>query len=106
MPRRRWVCAAVLLLGLLGCGDKTLFVESNAPWQGTVDGIGDVSGTGNKDFDVSEVDGEVCWTLKKTTLAGVLRVYVEDNGAFGLSTDIEGLKTTTDPYGEVSGCAG
>ncbi|MGH7585474.1 MAG: hypothetical protein ACREMH_04440 [Gemmatimonadales bacterium] len=106
MPRPRWVCAALVSLGLLGCGDKTLFVESNAPWEGTVDGVGAVTGESNGDFDVSEVDGEVCWTLRKTTMAGVLRAYVEDEGAFGLGTNIEGLETTNEPYGEVTGCAG
>lgn len=105
MPGRRWVCAAVLSLVLLGCGDKTLYVESNAPWEGTVDGVGSVSGTGNEDFDVSEQDGEICWTLRKTTLAGTLRAYVEDESMFGLGVAVEGLETTTQPYGEVGGCS-
>ncbi len=94
-----------LAAGATACGDKVLYVESNASWAGTVDGIGAVTGTGSADFDVAEVDGEVCWTLHKTTLAGTLRAYVKDEGAFGASSDIEGLETTSEPYGEIGGCS-
>ncbi len=94
-----------LAAGTTACGDKVLYVESNASWAGSVDGIGDVTGTGNEEFDVSEVEGEVCWTLRKTTLAGTLRAYVKDEGAFGAGSDIEGLETTSEPYGEIGGCS-
>lgn len=88
-----------------GCGDRILYVESNAPWAGSVDGVGDVAGTGNADFDLSEADGETCWTLHKTTLAGTLRAYVRDEGMFGASAEVEGLEITTEPYGEIGGCS-
>ncbi len=99
---------SLLLLAAAGttaCGDKVLYVESNASWAGTVDGLGAVSGAGSTDFDVSEVEGEVCWTLRKTTLAGTLRAYVKDEGPFGAGSDIEGLETTSEPYGEIGGCS-
>lgn len=95
----------VTAVGIVGCGDKILYVESNAPWAGSVDGIGEVAGTGNADFDVSGVEGEVCWTLHKTTLAGTLRAYVRDEGMFGASAEVEGLEITTEPYGEIGGCS-
>lgn len=105
MVRRHFLMTLFALTAVAGCGDKVLYVESNAPWAGNVDGIGDVSGSGNMDFDVSEVNGEVCWTLHKTTLAGTLRAYVRDEGMFGAGADIEGLETTTAPYGEIGGCS-
>lgn len=102
-PPRLLLCLAAA--GTMACGDKVLYIESNAPWSGTVDGLGAVSGVGNQDFDVSEVDGEVCWTLRKTTLAGTLRAYVKDESMFGAGSDIEGLETTSEPYGEIGGCS-
>ena len=95
----------VLAAGATACGDKVLFVESNASWAGTVAGLGEVSGTGNADFDLSEVDGEICWTLRKTTLAGTLRAYLRDEGAFGAGPDVHGLEATIEPYGEIGGCS-
>lgn len=90
---------------ITGCGDRILYIESNAPWSGNVDGIGAISGTGNADYDLAEVNGEACWTLRKTTLAGTLRAYVRDEGLFGASAEVEGLEITTEPYGEIGGCS-
>lgn len=96
--------ALALILGSLtlsACGDKTLVIESNAPWTGDVDGVGAVDGVGN---DEISLDGGACWSLRKTTLAGTLRAYGRSENIFGLSADVEDLETTSAPYGEVSGC--
>jgi hypothetical protein len=102
---RRQIPLALFLSGvaLSACADKTLFIESNAHWSGEVDGIGAVAGSGEADYELNG-EGDICWAIRKTTLAGTLRTYVKSENAFGLGSDIEHLETTSDPYGEVAGC--
>ena len=102
MPR------AVLLIGafvLIGCTDKTLHVESDTSWAGTIDQFGPVDGHGNAQYDIGGVTGEVCWKIAKTTTAGTLRAYADDKTWFGLGSEVDGEATTTAPAGEVQGCS-
>ena len=102
MPR------AVLLIGafvLIGCTDKTLHVESDTSWAGTIDRFGGVAGQGNAQYDLGGVAGQVCWKIAKTTTAGTLRAYADDKTWFGLGTEVDGEATTTAPAGEVQGCS-
>lgn len=103
MHRSVLIGSLLVGLGLAGCSDTTLVVESNAPWEGQVDGVGSVTGTGNATFDVSG-ESNTCWTLRKSTLAGTLRAYVQNDNTFGLGSQVQGLQATTAPYGEVTGC--
>lgn len=102
MPR------AVLLifaLALVGCSDKTLHVESDTSWAGTIDRFGTVDGHGNSQYDLGGVAGQVCWQIAKTTSAGTLRAYSDDATWFGLGTEVDGDATTTAPAGGVQGCS-
>ena len=109
MPR------AVLLIGafvLIGCTDKTLHVESDTSWAGTlgvvwptVDVPATIHGHGNAQYTLGGLGaGEVCWKIAKTTSAGTLRAYADDKTWFGLGSEVDGEATTTAPAGEVTGC--
>lgn len=93
----------VLALVLVGCDERKLIVESNTGWAGTVDDFGPISGQGNSTVDVSSATRGFCWTVKKTSSAGMLRVYLDDKSTFGV-TSYRGEQTTNEPYGEVKGC--
>jgi hypothetical protein len=91
-------------LALAGCDGKTLVIESDTEWAGTINYIGGVGGTGNASIDLDAVPTDVCWTVQKLTEFGFLRAYLADENWFGLSEETDGDQTTTDPQGEVSGC--
>lgn len=94
----------LLVLGLAGCDEKVLIIESNTAWQGDVTYVGGVSGQGGASIDLSDVPSDVCWTLRKTTSAGTLRAYLKDDTWFGLGKEVDGDQTTTAPNGEIGGC--
>jgi hypothetical protein len=85
----------VLLLAvatLAGCSKK-IRVESDTTWEGTVNGA-PVSGTGDQTF---ELNGDTnCYTLKKTTQIGYLRVKIRKGSGMDQST--------IDDFGQVEGC--
>lgn len=96
------------LLGVLllcGCSGKTLVVESDTSWAGEIDRQGTVAGTGGHEFALGGYQGEVCWTLAKTTSLGTLRAYARDDTWFGLGSQVDGEAVTTAPNGQVAGCA-
>ena len=90
---------------LVGCSDKTLVVQSNTVWSGTVDQFGAISGRGNGSFDLGSTYGQVCWTITKETVVGILRAYSDDKTWFGLGSEVDGDQTTTEPNGKVTGCS-
>lgn len=92
------------VVALAACDEKHLVIESNTSWEGTITYAGDVSGTGNATVNLSNVPSDVCWTLRKTTVDGTLRAYLQDETWFGLGEEIDGDQTTTEPNGEVRGC--
>lgn len=96
--------AAVLLLS--SCGGEILHIESDTSWTGSFAGS-PIEGRGYRDiaFPGVRVSDELCWTIRKTTDAGTLRVWVEKSTWFGLGNDIRADETTTQPQGLVSGCA-
>ena len=96
------------LLGALllcGCSGKTLVVESDTSWAGTIDRFGNVAGTGGREIGLGGVHGEVCWTLIKRTSIGTLRAYARDDTWFGLGSQVDGEAVTTAANGQVQGCA-
>ncbi len=99
----------VLLLGLspllAACSSKTLIVESDTAWTGSVDQFGAVEGRGNAQYDLGNTNGEVCWNFQKTTSLGTLRVYSDDKTFFGLGSETDGEQTTNAPSGTVHGCS-
>lgn len=102
MPRPAlWV-----MLGLLtACSGKTLHIESDTSWAGAIDKFGPVAGHGNEQFDIGGEKGQLCWHIAKTTSAGILRVYSDDDTWFGLGSEVDGDSTTTAPSGAVEGCS-
>lgn len=98
---RAWL--GVLLL--CGCSGKTLVVESDTSWAGTIDRVGTVAGRGGKEFGLGGLQGEVCWTLAKSTALGTLRAYAKDDTWFGLGSQVDGDAVTTAANGQVTGCA-
>lgn len=100
MPRLFW---SVVLL--CGCSGKTLVIESDTGWSGTIDRFGDVAGRGAKEFGLGGFQGEVCWSIVKTTALGTLRAYARDDTWFGLGSQVDGEAATTAPNGRVQGCA-
>jgi hypothetical protein len=97
-----------LCLGLIlvcACSGKTLVVESDTSWSGTIDRLGTVAGRGGREFGLGGLQGEVCWTLVKTTSLGTLRAYARDETWFGLGAEVDGDASTTAPNGQVAGCA-
>lgn len=98
------VAVLVAALALTGCDEKHLIIESDTSWEGTVTYVGDIAGTGDADVDLSDVPSNVCWTVRKLTQEGSLRVYLMDETWFGLGTENDGDQTTTEPTGVVRGC--
>lgn len=94
--------AAVLLLA--ACDGKVLVIESDTSWEGSISYGGPIEGSGNASIDLSDVPTDVCWVVKKTTELGTLRVYLEDENWFGLTDEVDGDQTTSEPEGEVQGC--
>jgi hypothetical protein len=88
---------------LIGCDQRTLVVESNTSWEGSVDDFGPISGQGNSSIDVGRASRGFCWTIGKRTDAGTLRVFLDDKSTFGV-TEFRGEQTTNEPFGEVRGC--
>ena len=102
MPR-----AVLMIFGLvlIGCSGKTLHVESDTSWAGTIDRFGTVDGHGNAQYDIGGLTGQVCWQIGKTTSVGTLRAYSDDDTWFGLGSEVDGDATTTAPAGVVQGCS-
>jgi hypothetical protein len=100
--RLRLLSLAAFLLA--ACDEKVLVIESNTAWEGDVTYVGFVEGSGNADLDLTDVPSDVCWTFRKVTSAGILRVYLRDETWFGLGEEIDGDQTTSAPSGEVGGC--
>jgi hypothetical protein len=94
----------VLVAALAGCDSKELVIQSNTGWEGTISGYGAVTGSGNAILDLSDVPSNVCWELRKTSTAGVLRAYLRDETWFGLGTEYDGDQSTSEPAGQIEGC--
>lgn len=94
-----------VVVALSACSGKTLHVESDTSWSGTVDQFGAVQGSGNAQYDLGDTHGQVCWTIGKVTTAGILRVYADDDTWFGLGSEVDGESSTTAPSGAVEGCS-
>jgi|SRR5687768_3234744 len=105
--RLSWFVPVVAVTLLTSCGGRTLRIESDTSWTGTVGGI-PVSGHGSLDMELPARNGgrgAVCWDIRKTSEAGTLRAHVEQSTFFGLGSVVEGEMTTTAPFGVVAGCA-
>lgn len=100
----RGVSLLVLSAAIGGCDSKELVIQANTSWQGTVTGIGAVAGSGNDVIDLTDAPSDVCWELRKTTSAGILRAYLRDETWFGLGTEYDGDQSTSEPGGEIGGC--
>ena len=98
----RWLLSAVLLL--CACDKTTLVVESDTSWAGSV-GDSQVKGRDDRRIELANVKEDICWSIAKTTSAGTLRAYAEDDTWFGLGSQVDGESTTTAPSGKVEGCA-
>jgi hypothetical protein len=98
----RWLLSAVLLL--CACDKTTLVVESDTSWAGSV-GDSQVADRGDQRFELPDAKQEICWSIAKTTSAGTLRAYAEDDTWFGLGSEVDGESATTAPNGKVKGCA-
>jgi hypothetical protein len=96
------VTAVVLLCA---CNKTTLVVESDTSWAGSIEGVGQVADRGDARFELPDLKRESCWELRKTSSAGTLRAYAEDDTWFGLGSEIDGEAVTTAPNGVVRGCA-
>jgi hypothetical protein len=96
------VTAVVLLCA---CNKTTLVVESDTSWAGSIEGVGQVADRGDARFELPDLKRESCWELRKTSSAGTLRAYAEDDPWFGLGSEIDGEAVTTAPNGVVRGCA-
>ena len=94
----------VLVASLAGCDSKELVIQSNTSWEGSVTGVGAVAGSGNEVIDLSDAPSDVCWELRKTSSAGVLRAYLRDETWFGLGTEYDGDQSTSEPAGQIEGC--
>lgn len=92
-------------LVLSACSGKTLHVESDTSWSGSVDQFGPIQGHGNAQYDLGDSHGRVCWKIDKATSVGVLRAYADDDTWFGLGSEIDGEASTTAPSGSVEGCS-
>jgi hypothetical protein len=101
---RAWRAIPALAVVLTACGGKTLVVESDTAWSGTIDGVGQVAGRGKATYDLDAMRNESCWTITKTTEAGTLRVYAEQSTFFGLGNEVHAETTTSAPKGVASGC--
>lgn len=95
----KWLPALLLLTA---CGGKTLVIESDTSWALTLDSYGTVTSRGNATYDVKVYPA--CWTVTKTDSLGTLRAYVETSTWMGLGNEVDGLATTSEPGGVVSGC--
>ncbi len=98
---RNFSLAVVLLAG---CTSKTLEIESNTSWSGSVGAAASshtIQRSGNYSFDILTGD-TYCWVLQKDTRPGSLRVYAKVHSITGV--DREGDATTTAEFGVVSGC--
>lgn len=90
---------------LCGCSGKTLVIESDTSWSGTIERVGEIAGRGGREVGLSGLNGEVCWSIAKTTSLGTLRAYSRDETWFGLGTEVDGDAVTTAPSGRVEGCS-
>ena len=102
--RIQLLAVPLAVLFLTGCDEKFLVIESNTSWEGEVIPGGSISGEGNAEVDLTDQPSDVCWTLRKTTSAGVLRAYLRDETWFGLGEEFDGDQTTSAPGGEIGGC--
>jgi hypothetical protein len=100
----RWLVFAAVVL-LCACDKTTLVIESDTSWAGEVDGVGQVADRGHARFELPNSKTENCWSIHKTSSAGTLRAYAEDDTWFGLGSEVDGEATTTAPNGAVQGCA-
>ncbi len=103
MKARAWLIP-LMAVALGACDEKVLVIESNTAWEGTIDYLGGVTGEGSASVDLSDVPSDVCWVLRKTTSAGTLRAYLEDDTWFGLGKEVDGDQSTSAPNGEIGGC--
>ena len=97
--------ALTAVMVLCACDKTTLVVESDTSWAGSVDGVGQVADRGGARFELPDAKRENCWELRKTSSAGTLRAYAEDETWFGLGSEVDGEAITTAPNGMVTGCA-
>lgn len=94
----------LMSVGLTACGSEALHIESDTSWAGAIEGA-PVTGRGSQVIDLDAFKaGTKCWTLRKTTSAGVLHVWGEQKSLFGLGVEIFGESTTREPGGVVQGC--
>src|SRR4051812_7026771 len=100
---RRLIVA--LALGSAACQSRTLEIESNTQWSGSIGGNGSetIQGSGNRSIDIGTEGGSYCWAIQKQTRTGSLRVYVKAHTITG--TDNQGDASTSADFGVVSGCA-
>lgn len=102
--RRQALLVPLAVLLLAACDEKHLVIESDTSWEAEIDFLGSIGGTGDTEINLSDVPANVCWTVQKTTIEGVLRAYLRDETWFGLGEEVDGDRTTSEPNGVVSGC--
>ena len=90
---------------LAACQSKTLEIESDTQWSGSVGGTSSrtIDGSGNSSVDIDAND-TICWDFQKQTQGGRLRVYAKVHSITG--NDRDGDETTTAQFGIASGCTG
>lgn len=95
----------VALCGCVGDSNRTLIIESNTTWSGSL-GAGTSSTTiqrsGNYTLNIGS-GMTYCWVLQKETQQGSLRAYVTTGSI--TSSERQGDQTTTASFGVISGCA-
>jgi hypothetical protein len=100
----KWLALTAVVL-LCACDKTTLVIESDTSWAGDIDEVGQVADRGHARFELPNAKRELCWSIRKTSSAGTLRAYAEDETWFGLGSDIDGEASTTAANGVVQGCA-
>ena len=80
--------ALMAVVLLCACNKTTLVIESDTSWAGSIDGVGQVADRGDARFELPNVKQENCWELRKTSSAGTLRAYAEDDTWFGLGSEV------------------
>jgi len=99
-------CAPVLAPATAETAHYLVIVESNTPWQGTIDTF-QVRGDSIHWFRVTR---PVCWDIQKTSELGMLTAYASTmNFQYGWRLEenkypLWGYQNTTQAFGRVQGC--
>ena len=90
---------------LSACSGKTLHVESDTSWSGSVDQFGPVEGHGNARYDLGDTHGQVCWKIDKAIDGRRPARHADDDTWFGLGSEIDGIFYDRADSARVEGCS-